>query len=77
MNQVRVFKLRIHEKAELISNEFEDRLELKLINKETGAIEERTYYKISEGITIAEAVKIDTIVYHMHNKIGINLWESR
>jgi hypothetical protein len=76
MNQVRAFTLRIHEKAQLTSNEFDDRLELKLINTTTGKTSQRTYCKLEEGVTMNEAVKIDTIIYHMHNEIGLNLWES-
>lgn len=74
---MRAFQLRIHEKAELSSSEFEDRLELKLINKDNGKASERTCYKIDEGIAMNEAIKIDTIIYHMHNEIGLNLWNSK
>lgn len=77
MNQVKAFHLRVHEKAELSCNEFDDRLDFKLVNKDTGKISERNYFKLHEGISINEAVKIDTIIYHMHNEINLNLWESK
>lgn len=77
MYNIKAFHLRIHEKAELSYNEFDNRLELKLTNKETGQTSEKTYYKINEGITITEAMKIDTIIYFMHNDIGLNLWGSK
>lgn len=74
MNEVRAFPLRVHEKAKLSIKEFDDRLELKLVNKNTGEISERIYYKVDEGITAHEAMKIDAIIYFMHNEIKLNLW---
>jgi hypothetical protein len=76
LNEVRTFTLRVHENAELSCEEFDDRLEFKLVNKITGKISERPYYKLDTGISVGEAVKIDTIIYHMHNEIDLNLWES-
>lgn len=76
MSKVRAFPLRIHEDAELSCNEFEDRLEFKLVNKITGKTSERPYYKLDKGISVGESVKINTIIYHMHNEIDLNLWDS-
>lgn len=76
MNEIKAFSLRVHEKAKLSINEFDDRLELKLINEDTGKTSEKSYFKLDKGIDIHEAVKIDTIIYHMHNEIGLNLWDS-
>lgn len=75
MSEVRAYSLRIHDKAELSIVGFEDRLEITLTNKETGDTAEETYYKIDTAFLAAEAMKIDTIIYHMHNKIGLNLWD--
>lgn len=75
---VKAFPLRIHEKAEFSYEDLEDRIELKLVNKETGSKCERTYYKLKdEQFSVKEAVKIDTILYHMHNKIDLNLWDLK
>lgn len=73
-NLIRAFPLRIHDKADLSYKNFDDRIEIKLVNKDTGETSERIYYKIEEGITVHEAVKIDNILYFMHNEIGLNLW---
>ena len=75
MNKVKAFSLRVHEKAELSIKEIDDKLELTLINKETGNSVEESYFRLDKGIDVQEAVKINTIIYHMHNKIGLNLWE--
>lgn len=76
MGETKAFTLRVHEKAELTCVEFDDKLELKLINKDTGKSSEKPYFKLEKGIDMKEAMKIDAIVYHMHNEIGLNLWES-
>lgn len=75
MNKTRAYSLRVHDKAELSITGSEDRLELTLTNKETGESSEETYYKIDTPFLVGEAMKIDTIIYHMHNKIGLNLWD--
>jgi hypothetical protein len=75
MTKVKAFPLRIHKNAELFYDEYDDRLEFKLVNKENGEIAQRSYYKIDDGITVNEAVKIDTIIYHMHSEIKLNLWD--
>lgn len=76
MDNLKAIPLRVHEKAKLSIDVLDDRLELKLINKDTGESIEEPYFKLDSGIDINEAMKIDIIVYHMHNKIGLNLWES-
>lgn len=76
MNKVRAYSIRVHENAEFSFTDLEDRLILKLVNKITGKTSERPYYKLEKGIDVFEAVKIDTIVYHMHNAIGLDLWDS-
>jgi hypothetical protein len=76
MERARAFQLRIHEKAEFSCEDLEDRIELKLVNKETGSKCERTYYKLEDRVMdVHEALKIDTILYHMHNKVGLNVWD--
>lgn len=76
MYQAQVYKLRVHDDADLSSIEFDDRIEFKLVNNITGKTSKRNYYKLTEGITINEAVKIDTIIYYMHNEIGLNIWSK-
>lgn len=76
MEEVRAYSIRVHEKAELSCEEFEDKLELSLKNKETGELVKKSYYKLDTGMSMTEAVKIDTIVYHMHNEIGLDLWDE-
>lgn len=76
MGRVEAFPLRVHEDADLSIVNFEDRLELKLTNKITGVFSEKPYYKLEKGIDVHEAVKIDIIVYHMHNDIGLDVWDS-
>lgn len=72
---VRTFPLRIHEKAEFSFDDLEDRIKLKLVNKETSSKSEKTYYKLEDRvIDVHEAMKIDAILYHMHNDIDLNLW---
>lgn len=73
---VRGYSIRVHDKAELTCEEFEDKLELSLRNKDTGDLVKRSYYKLETGINTKEAMKIDTIVYYMHNEIGLNLWKN-
>lgn len=68
--------MRVHKNAELSIANFEDRLEITLSNKITGATSKRMYYKLEKGIDVHEAVKIDIIVYHMHNDIGLDVWDS-
>jgi hypothetical protein len=77
MELARVFPLRVHDKAELSFDDLNNRIELKLVNKETGDSCKRTYYKLDESFSMVEALKIDTILYHMHNKIGLNLWDMK
>lgn len=72
-NGVRAYSIRVHDKAKLTTEDFDDRIELKLVNKETGKESNKTYYKL-DSMTLHEVVKIDAIVYHMHNDIGLNLW---
>lgn len=75
---IRVFPLRIHKNAELLYEGLEDRIEIKLINKETGIKSEKTYFKLKDEVfSVIEAAKIDTILYHMHNEIGLNLWDLK
>ena len=75
---VRAFPLSIHEKATFSFEEFEDRLELKLTNNETGNVSQRPYYKLKdEPFSVNEASKIDIILYFMSNEIGLNLWNSK
>lgn len=76
MNVVKLFQPRVHDKAELSIADFEDRLELKLVNKVTGKTSEKPYYKLDTGMDMGEAMKIDFIVSHMHNAIGLDLWED-
>lgn len=71
----RAFPLRVHVEASLATKDFKDRVEFTLTNKETGAIAERTYYKLQENVlTVEDAMKIDHILYFMHNEINLNLW---
>ena len=76
MEEAKAFSLRIHEKAELTCTEFDDRLEFKLINEDTGKSVGKPYFKLDKGIDMNEAMKIDAIVYRMHYEIGLDLWES-
>lgn len=76
MDIARAHVIRVHDKAKLTCEEFENRLELSLKNKETGELIKKPYYKLETGIDIGEVIKIDTIIYHMHNQIGLNLWKS-
>jgi len=74
---VRAFQLRVHEKAEFSFEEFKDKIDLTLVNKETGTRSERAYFKLKgESLTIYDTSKIDTILYFMHRDIGIDLWED-
>ena len=69
--------LRVSDNAAFSFNDLEDKIELKLIHKETGKESERTYYKLEDRTMDAtEAIKINTILYFMHNEIGINLWDE-
>lgn len=77
MSEVRAYSIRVHERAKLSCEEFENRLEFKLINTVTGKSTERTYLRLDTGIDAREAMKIDAIVYHMHNEIGLNVWSSK
>ena len=76
MSDVRTYSIRVHDKAELSCRDFEDRIILTLKNKDTGATREEYYLKLDSGFDVKEAMKIDAIVYHMHSKIGLNLWDS-
>lgn len=77
MNQAKAIPFRVHEDAELYCVDFDDRLDLKLVNKFTKKSSERSYYKLAEGFSIGEVVKIDSIIYFMHGDIDLNLWESK
>lgn len=76
MIEIKAFPIRIHDKAKLTCIEHDDRLLLKLVNKVTGKAVEKPYFKLDTGVDLHEAMKIDVIVYHMHNEIGLNVWES-
>ena len=71
---VRAFPLTIHENATFSFEDFEDRLELKLTNKETGLVSQRPYYKLEEGLSVHEAHKINMILRNMSREIGLDLW---
>lgn len=73
--RVGAFPVRVHGSANLSIDEFEDKLVLRLTHEITGKTSERNYFKLETGIDLQEAVKIDTIIYHMHNEIGLNLWD--
>lgn len=77
INGVRAYSIRTHDKAEISCEDYEDRLEITLKNKDTGDSIKKSYYKLETGIDIEEAIKIDTIVYHMHYEIGLDLWKSK
>lgn len=73
---VRAFPLRVHSNAKISIKDFDDKLELELRNTLTNESTKRKYLKLDSGIDINEAVKIDTIIYHMHHDIGLNVWDD-
>jgi len=73
--KIRAHSMRVHEQANLIVEDFEDKLLFKLTNKVDNKTAEKYYYKIDKMDT-KELVKIDTILYHMHNEIGLYLWDN-
>lgn len=69
--------LRVPNNATFSFNDLDDRIELKLVHKETGKTSERTYYKLKDRtMDIGEAMKIDHILYFMSSEIGIDLWDN-
>ena len=72
--KIRAHSLRVHEQAKLTFEDFTDKILFKLTNKDNNKTTEKYYYKIGK-IDAKELVKIDSILYHMHNEIGLNLWD--
>jgi len=73
--KIRAHSMRVHEQSNLTVEDFEDKLLFKLTNKVNDNTAEKYYCKIGK-IDAKELVKIDTILYHIHNEIGLNLLDN-
>lgn len=71
-----MYELLIHRDAELVAQEYLDRITLKLINKKTKEFSVREYYFIEEGITLKEISKIDVIIQFLHQDIGLDYFDN-